>query len=336
MTDAVADVLGEERRTGAIDYDALDRLRRRGPRTRQGATRRRRTIASRRRREAALAYLLLLPSIAVFAVFVVYPFAKNIWLGLYRTPPFPGLPKRYAAYEQYQQILTSPEFLNSLRTTALFVVMTVPTGLFLGLLLAVLAHQRLRGIAVFRTIYSSTVATSVAVASVIFFTLLNPQVGLLTYWLGREGKPSVLEDPTWALPAVAGVTVWQNLGLSFILMSAGLQAVPDELLEAAAVDGAGPWSRLRNVIIPSLSPTIFFSAVVGAIVSLQAFGQIDLLTAGGPLKKTNVLVYAMYDAAFTQNNEGKAAVLSVALFAITLALTLVQLKLLERRVTYER
>jgi ABC-type sugar transport system permease subunit len=178
------------------------------------------------------------------------------------------------------------------------------------------------------------VATSIAVASVIFFTLLNPQVGLLTYWLGREGEISVLDDPNTALIAVSVVTIWQNLGLSFILMSAGLQGVPDELLEAAEIDGARRWARLRHVVVPLLSPTIFFAAIVGSILAFQAFGQIDLLTQGGPLRKTNVLVYAMYDAVFRQNNEGKAAVLSVALFVITLVLTLIQLRILEKRVTY--
>lgn len=296
-------------------------------------TRRRR---ARKRREALLGYALVAPALIVFGVFVFYPFAKNIWLGLYRTPPFPGLPKRYAAYDQYVRVLGSHEFRGSLSTTFVFVLLTVPIGLFLGLVMAVLAHQKLRGITVYRTIFSSTVATSIAVASVIFFTLLNPQVGLLTYWMGRQGELSVLEDPQWALVAVSAVTIWQNLGLSFILMSAGLQGVPDDLLEAAEIDGAGTWSRFRNVLVPLLSPTIFFATIVGSILAFQAFGQIDLLTQGGPLKKTNVIVYAMYDAAFRQNNEGKAAVLSVALFVITLILTLIQLKLLERRVTYER
>ncbi len=290
----------------------------------------------RRRREATLGLALILPSLVVFGVFVFYPFARNLLLAMYRTPPFPGMPKRYAGMSQYRQVLTSHEFFNSLGVTALFLLYTVPAGLVLGLLLAVLAHQKLRGIRVFRTLFSSTVATSIAVASVIFFTLLNPQVGLFTYWLGAQNKPSLLDNPTWALVAVSAVTVWQNLGLSFILMSAGLQAVPDELIEAAQVDGAGPWTRLRHVILPMLSPTIFFSIVVGSILSLQAFGQIDLLTAGGPLKRTNVLVYAIYDEVFNQANQGRAAVLAIALFVITLLLTLVQLRLLERRVTYER
>ena len=290
----------------------------------------------RRRREEALAWGLILPSLAVFGVFVIYPFVRNIYLGAYRTPPFPDLPRTFVGLSQYHQVLASHEFLNSLGVTCLFVVYTVPTGLLLGLLLAVLTHQKLRGMAIFRTAFSSTVATSVAVASVIFFTLLNPQVGLFTYWLGRQSQPSLLDDPRWALVAVSVVTIWQNLGLSYIIMSAGLQTVPDELLDAASVDGAGRWTRLRHVILPLLSPTIFFAVVVGSILSLEAFGQIDLLTSGGPLQHTNVLVYDIYSLVFNQNDQGRAAVTAIALFAITLLLTLVQLRLLERRVSYER
>jgi sn-glycerol 3-phosphate transport system permease protein len=290
----------------------------------------------RRTREAALGYAMVLPALALFGVFTFYPFIRTIWLGFYRTPPFPGMPRIYAGTEQYADVLTSSDFFNSVKVTVLFVLYTVPAGIALGLALAVLAHQRLRGITIYRTIFSSTLATSVAVASVIFFTLLNPQVGLITYWLGREGEPSILQNPDWALVAVAVTTVWQNLGLSFILMSAGLQAVPDELLDAARVDGARSWRRFRSVTLPLLSPTIFFAFVVGSILAFQAFGQIDLLTQGGPLDRTNVLVYAIYTEVFRHHNEGAAAVLAVALFGITLLLTLVQLRLLERRVSYGR
>jgi sn-glycerol 3-phosphate transport system permease protein len=290
---------------------------------------------SRRTREAALGYLLVLPSLLVFGTFVFYPFFKNFQLSLYKPSPFPNLPKHYVGFQNFQDILGSAEFRNSVKVTLLFALISVPTGIILGLFLAVLAHQRLRGIAIYRTIFSSTVATSVAVASVIFFTLLNPQVGLLNYLLGREGAPSPLNDPTWALPSVAAVTVWQNLGIAFILMSAGLQAVPDELLEAARVDGAGPWSRFRNVTLPLLSPTLFFATVVGGILAFQAFGQIDLLTGGGPGEHTNVLVYAIYRSV-RAGNDDTAAVLAITLFAITLVLTLVQLRFLERRVQYER
>jgi sn-glycerol 3-phosphate transport system permease protein len=295
-----------------------------------------RTRRRLRRREALLAYCLLLPSVLIYSTFVFYPFARNIYLSMQATPLFPGLPSHFVGLSQYQQVLTSASFLNSLWVTILFVLFTVPAGLVLGLLLAILAHQRLRGSRIFRTIFSSPIATSVAVASVIFYTLLDPQVGLFTYWLGQQNQPSILSSPTWALLAVSVVTVWQNLGLSFILMSAGLQAVPDDLLEAANIDGASAWMRVRSVIVPLLSPTIFFAAVVGSILSLQAFGQIDLLTQGGPLEHTNVLVYSIYDQVFHQSNDGHAAVLAIALFAITLLFTLVQIRLLERRVTYER
>lgn len=288
----------------------------------------------RRRREILLAAALLAPSALIYAVFVFYPFARNIYISLYSTPPFPGLPSRFVGLSQYSQVLGSHNFLNSLWVTILFVLYTVPAGLIFGLLLALLAHQKLRGVRFFRTVFASPVATSVAVASVIFFTLLNPQVGLFTYWLGQENQLSVLDNPTWALVAVSVVTVWQNVGLAFILMSAGLQAVPDELLEACELDGARRWNRFRHVILPLLSPTIFFAVVVGTILSLQSFGQIDLLTQGGPLQRTNLLVYNIYDQVFNQSNSGRAAVMAIALFFITLTLTLIQIRLLERRVTY--
>src|SRR5215211_5611706 len=205
---------------------------------------------SRKARDALLGYALVLPSLVIFGVFVFYPFGRNFWLALHRTPPFPGLPSRYVGLDQARDVVTSDAFLKSLRVTVQFVLYTVPTGIALGLLLAVLAHRQLRGMTVYRTIFSSTVATSVAAASVIFFTLLNPQVGLLTYWLGRSGEQGVLQDPKLALIAVSVTTVWQNLGLSFILMSAGLQSVPEELYEAAEVDGANARTRFFHVTLP--------------------------------------------------------------------------------------
>jgi ABC-type sugar transport system permease subunit len=286
-------------------------------------------------REAGLGYLLILPSLLVFGVFVFYPFFRNFYLGFFRTPPFPGLPKRGVGLTQYREVLTSHDFLNSLKVTVLFAIYTVPVGIAAGLGLAVLAHQKLRGIGIYRTIFSSTVATSVAVASVIFGTLLSPNVGLLP-WLGLQTTPSLLQNPTWALVAVAVTTVWQNLGLSFILMSSGLQAIPDEIVEAARIDGAGAWSRFRNVTVPLLSPTIFFTVVVGSILAFQTFGQIEILTQGGPIKHTNVLTYFIYTSLQQQQNDGKAAVLAVALFGVTLLLTLTQMRLLERRVFYAR
>jgi sn-glycerol 3-phosphate transport system permease protein len=292
-------------------------------------------FSRRRRREVGLAYLLILPALLIFAIFIFYPFFKNFYLGFYKTPPFPGLPSKYVGFDQYRDVLSSSEFVDSLKTTVAFAFLTVPTGIALGLALAVLAHQKLRGIGIYRTIFSSTVATSVAVASVIFGTLFNPVVGLLP-WLGIDPQPPILENPDLALIGVAIITIWQTLGLTFILMASGLQSIPDELHEAARVDGAGPWRRFWRVTLPLLSPTIFFAVVVGSIFAFQTFGQIDILTQGGPLKRTNVLTFFIVDTLRSENNDGKAAVLAVGLFGITFLLTLIQMRVLERRVHYAR
>jgi multiple sugar transport system permease protein/sn-glycerol 3-phosphate transport system permease protein len=206
----------------------------------------------------------------------------------------------------------------------------------LGLGLALLAHQKLRGMLVYRTIFSSTVASSVAVGSVMWITLLNPNVGLINYVAREAGMEPInwLSDPQWALLAVSLTTIWLNLGFTFIIMLAGLQAIPEELYESARIDGAGWWGRFKGVTLPLLSPTLLFAFVVLTILAFQSFGQIDILTQGGPLDKTNVIVYSIYTEAFRDFNQGAAAAQAVVLFFILLGLTLVQFRFLERRVFY--
>jgi sn-glycerol 3-phosphate transport system permease protein len=296
-------------------------------------------LRERRRKEAVLAYGLLAPALALFGVFSFYPFFRNFKLMLYQTPPVPGLPARYVGLHQIGSTLTSTPFTQSLVTTLLLVVLVVPTSLILGLALAVTAHRKLKGMAIYRLIFSSTVVSSVAVASVVFGTLLNPVVGLLP-WLGINPTPPALESTTWALPAVAVITIWQFLGLAFIIMLAGLQSVPDELLEAARIDGANAWSRFWRMTVPLISPTIFFGLVVSTIYAMQAFGAIDILI--GPMNAarlhTNVLIYNIVNtnSPSVSNNPGQAAVMATALFLITLVMTLLQLRFLERRVSYAR
>ncbi len=291
-----------------------------------------------RLREASLAYALLLPSFVVFGVFVFFPFAKNIELPFYESRGGVGFganktggTRTWVGLEQWRDILGSEEFRDALWITLKFTVITVPVGIGLGLLLAVLAHQRLRGITIYRTIFSSTVATSAAVASVIFFSLFGPASGV---WKLRIGGIPILEHPTWALPAVAGVAIWQSLGLAFIVMSSGLQALPDDVLEAAAIDGAGANRRFFAVTLPLMSPTLFFAFVVGAISAFKTFAEIDILTPGGGTgDNTRVLAYAVYDSGIVSGNQVKAAVFAVGLFVCVFVLTLLQLRL-ERRVKY--
>ena len=293
------------------------------------------TLRTLRRREAGLAYLILLPALAVFGTFTFYPFFRNFKLMLYETPPVPGLPAHYVGLHQIIPTVTSTQFTQSLVTTIVFVALVVPISLILGLALAVAAHRKLKGIAIYRMIFSSTVVSSVAVASVVFGTLLNPVVGLLP-WLGINPTPPALENTTWALPAVAVITIWQFLGLSFIIMSAGLQSVPDELLEAARIDGAGAWTRFWRMTVPLLSPTIFFAVIVSTIYAFQSFGAVDILIGNQSAVRlhTNVLIYNIVNTLQVENNPGAAAIMATVLFLITLSLTVLQMRFLERRVHY--
>jgi sn-glycerol 3-phosphate transport system permease protein len=295
------------------------------------------SLRTRLRKEAGLAYLLLVPALAVFAVFTFYPFFRNFKLMLYETPPVPGLPARYVGLHQIVPTVTSTQFTQSLVSTIEFVLMVAPLSLILGLALAVAAHRRLKGMAVYRMIFSSTVVSSVAVASVVFGTLMDPVVGLLP-WLGLNPTPPLLENTTWALPAVALISIWQFLGLSFIIMSAGLQSVPDELLEAAQIDGAGAWTRFWRMTVPLLSPTIFFAIVVATIYAFQSFGAIDILIGYQNAARfhTNVLIYNIVNTLQVENNPGAAAIMATVLFLITLGLTVLQMRFLERRVHYAR
>ena len=233
---------------------------------------------SRRLRESLLGLALLVPSAIIFVWFFFYPLYRLFVMGLYQ-PNRTGTAERYVGWGQYSDVLTGEQFTEGVKITFTYVLYTVPLGLVLGVLLAVAANRRLKGIKVFQSIFSSTVATSVAVASVIFFVLLNPQVGYFS-----DISCFSLANTDSALRGVALSSVWQNLGLTFVIVLAGLQAVPDEVQEAATLDGYGPVRRFFKVTLPLISPTLMFLAVVLVIFALQAFAQIDILTQGGPAR----------------------------------------------------
>jgi sn-glycerol 3-phosphate transport system permease protein len=293
----------------------------------------------RRRRDILWAVAFLAPSIVIFTVFVFYPLAKTFQLSTYRVGLF-GRGRVSVGFQQLQDVATSAEFRNSVSRSFLLVLLTVPTGIALGILLAVLANRPLRGIRAFRTVFSTTVATSAAVASVMVLTILDPSTGWLRYGLTKIGALApgntidVLKDPQWALPTVAVTIVWANLGATFIIVLAALQSVPDELLEAARLDGAGAVGRFVGVTFPLLGPTLLFLTTVGVIGGLLTFGEIDLLTEGGPNDRTNVVAYSLYTTAFDDLNQGKAAAMSVLLFVTIAIVTAVQLMLLRKRARF--
>jgi sn-glycerol 3-phosphate transport system permease protein len=277
-------------------------------------------------KEAAIAVALLAPSIVIFVVFFYRPFLNLLYWGTFESRANGAFFEK-VGLRQYREELTSADFREGLWHSVQFVLYTVPAGLVLGVLLAVAAHRRLRGIRVFQAIFASTLASSVAVTSVIFLYLLHPVVGVF--------RVDWLTDPDRAMFAVSLSSIWQNMGLAFIIVLAGLQNVPDEVMEAATLDGYGPVRRLLRITLPLISPVLMFLIVVLVIFGLQAFAQVDILTGGGPAGATETLVFKI-NRLVRPDNIGIGAVYAVGLFFITLAVTALQFVILERRVHYAR
>jgi sn-glycerol 3-phosphate transport system permease protein len=277
-------------------------------------------------REIGLALALLAPSAAVFVAFFYRPFLNLLNWGTFESRAG-GAFFEEVGLRQYREQLTSDDFREGLWHSIQFVIYTVPAGLALGVLLAVAAHRRLAGVKVFQTIFTSTLASSVAVTSVIFLYLLNPVVGIF--------QVGWLNDPDMAMFAVALSAIWQNIGLSFVIVLAGLQAVPDEVMEAATLDGYGSVKRLLRITLPLISPVLLFLLVVLVIFGLQAFAQIDIITKGAPAGATETLVFKI-NRLVRPDNIGIGAVYSVGLFVVTVVVTAAQFVILDRRVHYAR
>ena len=293
-------------------------------------------------RNLPVALAMLAPSLVILVTFVLYPLGKAIWLGHQRCD-VEGANCESNGWDQYWDAFRSDQFQNALLVTTKFALITVPLGLVLGIGLAVLADKWLRGIGVFRAVFSSTVATSVAVASLMWLFLLQPDVGALSNvgWLGDLfpviKNPGLLRDPGTALTSIALSSVWANLGFTFILVTAALQGVPRDLLEAAAIDGAGGPRRFWSVTLPMLGPTLLFVVIVLTTRAFQAYGEVDLLTSGGPRPQdsTTTITYLTYgQESIIRNNAGLQATVAVLLFAVLLVLSLLQLRGIGRRVHY--
>jgi multiple sugar transport system permease protein/sn-glycerol 3-phosphate transport system permease protein len=307
-------------------------------------------------RQLLTALPFIAPSIVLFGTFIFYPLVRSAYLGFFIDNPF-RTRKIYVGFDQYRDVLTSSEFISSLLVTSTFAFYTVVPAIIIGTFLAVLANQRLPGVVVFRTIFSSTLAASVAIASIFWLVLLHPSIGVMNEILGQLGIDDIrwlqdggwavaehdnafemvlawFTDPNWALIAVSLTTIWMNIGLFTVVVLAGLQTIPDELYESARIDGAGRWSEFWHVTLPMLSPTLFFASVVGVIFAYQAFGQVDILTRGGPVDATNVQLYSIYQDGFENFRTGAASVQAIGLFVIMLGLTYLQFRFLSRRVFY--
>jgi len=282
------------------------------------------------------AILYLLPSVILFSVFIFYPMFRTIYLSFFLTDQA-GQAALFVGFENYSYLLESSEFRNSMKATGLFVLYTVPLGIIIALFLALLANEKLRGIGFFRTIYSSTMGVSVAASSVIWLFLFHPSVGMFNRLLSVMNLPQIqwLLDPEWALLSVSVSTIWMNTGFCFLILLGGLQNIDEHLYESARIDGAGYFHRLWRITIPMLSPTLFFIITISLINAFQSFGQIDILTKGGPSQSTNLIVYSIYREAFINYQFGTASAQAVFLFLIILIVTILQFKLVEKKVHYQ-
>lgn len=282
-------------------------------------------------------WLFLVPALAVFAVFMFFPLGRSFVLS-FQGNDILGRPSGFVGFDHYVRLLQDPDFHTVLWTTFAFVVLTVVPVIVISLFLALTLHQRLRAVRFFRTAFALPFAFSVATASVIFAVMFNQATGVLNGILGVLGLSRVgwLTDPSVALISIALTTVWMQIGYNLLVLSAGLGAVPDDIIEAARLDGAGGLRLQRSVIIPLLTPQLFFLVVTGTIHSLQSFGQIHILTRGGPQHTTTTLVYSIYEQAFAHNNSnfGYASAQAIVLMLVVVLITVLQFGVLERKVFY--
>lgn len=285
------------------------------------------------RRSATLA-IFLLPSLLPLAAFTLGPMAASFGLSflkwdLLRPPTFVGL-------RNYLNLATDPDFRAAVLHTLFFIVGYLPLVFVGGLGLALLLNRKLRGSAFFRAAYFLPVITSWVVVSLVWKWLLNPQSGIVNAALAAIGitGPGWWTDPAWAMPSIILASAWKDLGYVMVILLAGLQAIPDDYYEAAAVDGAGAWARFRHITLPLLSPSTFFVLIISLINSFQVFDQVYVMTGGGPAGASSVIVERIVKYAFSYSAMGYASAMSWVLFAVILLVTLLQFRLQRRWVNY--
>lgn len=276
-------------------------------------------------------YVYLVPSLLIFGIFLFYPFFKTIYLSLYKTNKM-GQARLFVGFGNYKDLLTSPSFYNSLIVTVEFVVIVVIGSMLLGLIGALLCNKAFPGIRIFSTAYALPMAIASSSAAMIFKIMLDPTIGIVNKLLKLD--INWIQDPKYALISVAVLTAWLNSGINFLYFSAGLSNIDESIYERAAVDGANGIQMFFKLTLPGLSPILFYTVVVNIIQAFQSFGQVKILTQGGPGESTNLIVYSIYRDAFFNYRFGSAAAQSVILFLIIMALTLVMFKNEKKGVSY--
>lgn len=295
----------------------------------------RKRISVAEKKEWLLFALLVGPNLFLFGVFTYWPLIYNGYLSFVRWDMLSPI-KLWVGLDNYTNLLTSPAFGRILWNTLTFTAGSVGLICGIGLLIAMLLNQPLRGRNVARGIVFSPVMLSGAAIGIVWIYIFDPRYGLLDIPIRAMGlrSPNWLLDTAWAMLAVIIVQVWKNVGYAVVIYLAGLQAIPRELYEAALVDGASSWQRFRNITLPGLSPVVFFLVLTTILASFQSFDIIKVMTEGGPVDATTTLIYYLYQEGFVAFNAGRAGVASMVLFLSMLAFTIVQMQTSERSVHY--
>jgi multiple sugar transport system permease protein len=283
--------------------------------------------------EARAALLFLAPAMFILAVFFFAPVLAGFALSLtdfdlYTIGDVHNL--RFVAFRNYSELLTSGMFWQAFTNTLYFAVIGGPLTVAVSLVAALLINAKLtRAKAFFRTVYFAPVVTTLVAVSIVFKYLYHPRFGVVNRALGAMGIPTIdwLGDPKWAMFSIVLLAIWRQFGYSMIIFVAGLQTIPDELYEAARIDGAGAWKQFRHVTLPMLGPTFLFVGIVTVIGFLQLFAEPYVMTRGGPLNKTVSMVMLMYEQGFRWWRMGYAAAVAFILFLLIGSTTLLQMKL---------
>ena len=294
-----------------------------------------RTLTSRRRKEILAAYLFVLPGFLLFALVIVYPIARAFQISLYEWSIVPGQASTFLGLHNYVRAFHDPIFWRALQNTGFYMAVTVPAQIVLGMFTAVLLDARMPGRAFFRTLYYLPVVLSWVVVSLLFQYLFLTDGGLVNWFL-HDATHATNHNIAWlserwpAMVAISLLGIWKGIGWSMVIFLAALQSVPAELKEAAAVDGAKAWARFRAVSFPAIKPVVAFVAVMLVIGGFNVFISVFLMTGGGPIDETQVLLSYMYREAFTFLDFGYGSALSFILTVIVFALSLVQLRIFRR------
>jgi len=287
------------------------------------------------RREGWVALIFLLPNAIGFFVFSVFPIIAALVLSFFDWDLLLGA--KFNGIANYAQLLSDDVFRSAFFNTFYFVVVSVPLTVLVGLAVAILVCLPLPGMTFFRSVFLLPYITLTVAISLVWKWLYLPDVGLINHTLSFIGihGPSWLTDPIWAMPGIILLSVWKSFGYNMVLFMAGLQGIPQNLYEAAAIDGANHWQRFRYVTIPLLSPVTFFVVVISTIGSFQVFDQALVLTQGGPGTATTTLVLYIYEVGFQSYHMGYASAIAWVLFAVVFTFTLIQFWFQKRLVTYE-